>query len=117
MNRRGSSFIEVLLALVLLVIAGTALVTLLGQTAHSIKSLEATEIQTRAAARELGALSVLSRADLAARVGRTRPHGWSMQVNRTAPDLFEVAIAESDTGMTLLRTVLYRPDTVNNGSP
>jgi hypothetical protein len=115
--RRGSSFIEVLLSLALLAIAGTALITLLGQTVHSLENLGATEIQTRAAGFELSALATLDRAALSARVGRTRSHGWSMQINRPAPDLFEVTVAASDTGMVLLRTTLYRPDTTANVTP
>src|SRR5690242_1332131 len=115
--RRGSSFIEVLVSLVLLAIAGTGLITLLGQTVHSLESLRATEVQTRAAGFELSALAVLDRAALAARVGRTRSHGWSMQINRPSPDLFEVTVAASDTGMVLLRTTLYRPDTSSNATP
>ena len=115
--RRGSSFIEVLSSLVLLAIAGTALITLLGQTAQSLENLRAAEVQTRAAAFELSALATLDRAALAGRVGRTRSHGWSMQITRPAPNLFDVAVAASDTGMVLLRTKLYRPDTTTNATP
>jgi len=111
--RRGSSFIEVLLSLVLLAIGGTALVTLLGQTAHSIESLRVTERETRAAGLELSALAVLDRTQLAARMGRTRSHGWSMAIDRTSTALFDISIAASDTTMVLLRTTLYRPDTTH----
>jgi Tfp pilus assembly protein PilV len=115
--RRGSSFIEVVLALVLLAIAGTALITLMGQTAHTIESLRATERQTEAASAELSALAVLSAPQLVQRTGRTRIHGWSMSIDRTSADLFDVAIAASDTGMVLLRTTLYRPDTTAHAAP
>jgi hypothetical protein len=116
-RRCGSSFIEVLLSLVLLAIAGTALITLLGQTVTTLESLRATEAQTRAAGFELSALAMFDRAALSARVGRTRSHGWSMQINRPAPSLFEISVAASDTGMVLLRTTLYRPDTATNVTP
>jgi hypothetical protein len=106
-----------LISLVLLAIAGTALITLLGQTVHSIESLRATEVQTRAAGLEVSALAALDRPALAARVGRTHSHGWSMRIDRLSANLFEVAVAPSDTGMVLLRTRLYRPDTVNNVTP
>lgn len=109
--RRGASFIEVLVSLVLLAIAGTALITLLGQTAHSLESLHRSEVETRAAAFELSALAFLDRPALVARVGRSRPHGWSMQINRVSADLFDVSVAASDTGIVLVRTTLYRPDT------
>ncbi|HEY9226640.1 MAG TPA: hypothetical protein VIP11_08345 [Gemmatimonadaceae bacterium] len=115
--RRGAAFIEVLLALVLLAIGGTALITLLGQTAHSMESLRRSEIETRAAAAELSALSVLSRADLVGREGRRRVHGWTLDITRTSASLFDARIAASDTGMVLLRTTLYRPDTSDASSP
>ena len=110
-SRRGSSFIEVLLSLVLLAIAGTALITLLGQTVHSIEKLRDSEAQTRAAGFELSALASLDRSALLARVGTSRPHGWSMRIVRTSASLFDVTVAASDTGMVLVRTTLYRPDT------
>ena len=115
--RRGSSFIEVILSLVLLAIGGTALITLLGQTSRSIESLRAAERETRAAGRELSALAVLDRAQLASRVGRTRAHGWSLRVEQTTANLFDVSIAATDTGAVLLRTTLYRPDSVIHASP
>src|SRR5215212_4406068 len=109
--RAGSAVIEVLIALVLLAVSGTALVTLLGQTRRSIATLGESERQTRAAAAELNALSLLGRSDLAARVGRTTVHHWSLRIDHLATDLFDVGIAPSDTGAVLLRTTLYRPDT------
>jgi len=115
-RRRGSSFIEVVLALVLMAIAGVALITLMGQTAQSIESLRATERQTRAASVELSALSVLGTTELSERVGRMHVRGWSMSIERTSTNLFDVAIAASDTGMVLLRTTLYRPDTATNAA-
>ena len=115
--RGGSALIEVLIALVLLAVSGTALVTLLGQTQRSIVTLRETERQTRDAAAELSALSVLGRSDLAARVGWTTAHGWSLRIDRLAADLFDVGIATSDTGAVLLRTALYRPDTADAPKP
>ena len=115
--RSGSTFIEVLLSLVLLAISGTALVTLLGQTAHAIQNVRASEIQTRTAALEVSALAQLDRAVLVARVGRTRPHNWSMQIDRVTPDLFAVRVSSSDTGLVLIQTTLYRPDSVSRATP
>jgi type II secretory pathway component PulJ len=116
-SRRGSSFIEVILSLVLLAIGGTALVTLLGQTSRSIESLRDAEEETRAAGRELSALAVLDRAQLAARVGQSRAHGWSLRVVRPTANLFDVSIAATDTGAALLRTTIYRPDSVASAIP
>jgi Tfp pilus assembly protein PilV len=115
--RAGSTFIEVLLSLVLLAVSGTALVTLLGQTAHAIQNVHDSEVQTRAAGLEVSALAQLDRAALIARIGRTRPHGWSMQIDRASPDLFDIWVARSDTGLVLVRTTLYRPNSVRHATP
>jgi hypothetical protein len=42
--------------------------------------------------------------------------GFSVSINRDGNDLFDVAIATSDTGLVLLRTTFYRPDTTNAAS-
>jgi Tfp pilus assembly protein PilV len=115
--RRGVSFIEVLLSLVLLAIAGTALVTLLGQTAHTIQGVRESEAQTTAAGLELSALTELDRGALIARVGRSRAHGWSMTIEHTSSDLFDVSVASSDTGLVLVHTTIYRPDSVRHVTP
>jgi len=101
--------IEVLVALVLLATAGTGLVTLLGQTAHSMRATLLAERETRRAAEELDRLALLDRAGLGALAGRTRQRGWTLDVTVVDSSLFEVSIAASDTTITLLRTTLYRP--------
>ena len=106
---RGSALIEVLVALLLLAIAGTGLVTLLGQTAHAMRSTRETERTTRRASAELDRLTLLDRATLAASVGRQALRGWTLDITQRATDLFDVRIAESDTSAPLLHTTLYRP--------
>jgi Tfp pilus assembly protein PilV len=107
--RRGSALIEVLIALVLLAIAGTGLVTLLGQTGHSMRSTLEAERTTRRAAAELDRLSLLDGHELLALVGQRQSHGWAIDITASAPGLFDVRIAESDTSAALLQTTLYRP--------
>jgi type II secretory pathway pseudopilin PulG len=116
-SRRGSALIEVLVALLLLAISGTALITLLGQTTRSIVTVFATERQTRDAAAQLTRLSTLNRSDLIGRTGRGYVRGWWLAVDRANADLFDVSIAASDTGMVLLRTTLYRPEVPNDTTP
>lgn len=98
----------------LLAIGGTALVTLLGQTARSIESLRMAELETRAASAELSTLAVLGNEQLTSRLGRTHSRGWSLVITRTSANLFDVSIAASDTGKVLLHTTLYRPDTATS---
>ncbi|MEP6493406.1 MAG: hypothetical protein ABJF01_12055 [bacterium] len=109
-SRRGSALIEVLLALVLLGVAGSALITLLGQTAHSMRTTLEGERLARAAASELGGLAVATHADLVARQGRSSLHGWTFQITAVSLSLFDVTISEPGGRTPLLQTTLYRPD-------
>jgi Tfp pilus assembly protein PilV len=108
---RGSVLIEVLVALVLLAVSGTALITLLGQTSHAMRSTVASERLARAASDQLGGLAIATRSDLFAAAGRRSINGWTVSVAVAGPNLFDVSIAESDSSAPLLRTTVYRPDT------
>jgi Tfp pilus assembly protein PilV len=115
-GRRGSALIEVLVAVVLLTTAGTALVTLLGQTSRSMRTtLESDRLTTRAS-EELDRFALLDRRALASLAGRSHARGWTVDVESPGQGLFAITIAESDTTGVLLRTTLYRPspDSVND---
>ncbi|HEY4216570.1 MAG TPA: hypothetical protein VGM67_05500 [Gemmatimonadaceae bacterium] len=113
-SRSGSAIIEALIATVLLATAGVALITLLGQTAHSMRSVRMSERQTRDASERLDHLVLLDRADLLAREGQTAFGGWALSITAIEADLFDVSISETDTSAPLLQTTLYRPDTAND---
>lgn len=111
-KRRGSVLIEVLVSLVLLAIGGSALVTLLGQTSHSMRTAIDTERLTRSASEQLDWLAVESRPALVERIGRTVLRGWTIDVRQTSPSMFDISVAASDTGAALVHTTLYRPDSI-----
>ncbi|HTE45994.1 MAG TPA: hypothetical protein VK636_12160 [Gemmatimonadaceae bacterium] len=108
--RPGSVLIEVLVALVLLAVAGSALITLLGQTAHSMRTTLESERLARSASEQLDGVAVATRADLIARQGRTSLHGWTVQIVATSMSLFDVSVFELDGRAPVLTTTLYRPD-------
>jgi Tfp pilus assembly protein PilV len=110
-RRPGVALIEVLVALVMLATSGVALVTLVGQTAHTMRSTSNTEHQLRMAAAQLDRLILLDRAELAAREGQSSLGEWSLRVSAVSPELFDVAISATNTGAILLATTIYRPDT------
>jgi Tfp pilus assembly protein PilV len=116
-RRRGSALIEVLVALVLLAIAGVAMITLLGQTSRTMRATRDTERETSAASSVLDRFAAMSRADLLASVGRRDVTAFRADVAEPSPDLFEIAVAASDTSPVLLRTVLYRPDSSRDDAP
>jgi Tfp pilus assembly protein PilV len=112
-NRRGAALIEALIAVVVLATAGIGLITLLGQTAHSMRGTLETERLTRAASEQLDWVAALSRTELVERIGRTQQSGWTLEVIRAAPDLFDVHIARTTASSALLHTTLYRPDSTD----
>jgi hypothetical protein len=109
--------LDVVIALVVLGLSGVAMIALLGQTAHSVRTVRNTERDVRRASDELGRFVVYDRSQLIAMVGRSSSHEWSIVVLQAGPDLFDVSIADSDTSAVLLRTSVYRPDTLHAASP
>jgi len=108
---RGAALLDVLLALVLLAVSGTALISLLGQTTHSLQHTQTTEHLLHAASSELAALSLLSHDELTTHAGRTSRHGWTIHITPRGTSLFDIDIATSDSTTALIHTTLYRPDT------
>lgn len=108
---QGAALLDVLLALVLLAVSGTALISLLGQTSHSLQRTQATDRLLHAASNELNAVSLLSHDELTTHAGRTSQHGWTIVITPRNASLFDISIAASDTTAPLLHTTLYRPDT------
>ncbi len=113
-RRSGSAIIEALIATVMLATAGVALITLLGQTEHSMRSVRTSERITREASDRLERLVLLSRSDLVAREGRTSFAGWTLVVTAVGSSLFDVSVAPTDTSAPLLVTTIYRPDTTDD---
>ena len=116
-RRRGSSLLDVVIALVVLGLSGVALITLLGQTARSVRSVRTTEREIRRASDELGRFVAYDRAQLIAMLGRSRSHGWTIDVAQASPDVFDVSIANSDTTGAMLRTSIYRPAEAHGSEP
>ena len=111
--RTGSAIIEALIATVMLATTGVALVTLLGQTQHSMRTLRDSERLTRQASDRLERLVLLRRADILAREGRTSFDGWNLSVTAVDAGLFDVSVAPTDMDAPLLSTTIYRPDTTH----
>jgi hypothetical protein len=118
-NRRrwGSALLDVVVSLVVLGLSGIAMITLLGQTAYGVRTVRNTERDVRRASDELGRVATYNRSQLVAMVGRSWSHGWSIEVIQSEPDLFDLTIADNDTTAVLLRTSVYRPDTVHATTP
>ena len=110
--RRGSAIIDVLVSVVVLGTAGVVLLGLLGQTARTLRNARESDRATARASEQLNWISVQNSETLAAMRGRTTVHGWVFEVTQTGASVFDVAVAESETTRVLLRTTIYRPDSV-----
>ena len=97
------------MALVILSVAGTAAVTLVGQSADAVRRAREADAEVRAASTFLHAVSLWTRDDLDRRLGDRPQGGWRLRVQRPAPTLYEVVLADS-AGGELLRTSLFRPE-------
>jgi hypothetical protein len=109
--------LDVVVALVVLGLSGIALITLLGQTAYSVRKVRDTERLTRGASDELGRFVIYDRAQLTAMLGRSLHRGWVIDVRQATPSLFDVTVASDDTTPPVLGTTLYRPDSVHADVP
>src|SRR6478736_1242160 len=89
--RAGIALLDVVIALTVLGLSGTALITLLGQTAHSVRHVRQTEREVRQASDELGRFVAYDRPMLVAMVGRSLRHGWIVRVTPAGSDLFDVS--------------------------
>lgn len=116
-RRRGTALLEVMVSLVLLGTAGAALVTLMGQSEHSLRHVRQTEVDVRRASDELARFAAYDRTTIVALIGQSMSRGWLVSVAQRAPDLFDVIVADTMTKTPILRTTLYRPDTIDAVAP
>ena len=112
MNKSGAAIVEVLVALVVLAVGGAGLVAMLGQTQASVNLTQRRERELAPAAQLLDEALTLSHHELEARLGSTRRRGFVLTIAAAAPSLYALEVADTATGVALLRTAVYRPDSV-----
>lgn len=109
-GRRGAVLLEAMVAMVILMVAGTAAVTMVAESAAAVARAREADERMRRADAFLHAASLWTRDDLDRRLG-SRPQGpWTMNVQRPSPTLYEVVLWDSAGGPVLLRTSLFRPE-------
>ncbi len=110
LGRRGAVLLEAMVAMVILMVAGTAAVTMVAESAAAVAHAREADERMRRADAFLHAASLWTRDDLDRRLG-SRPQGpWTMNVQRPSPTLYEVVLSDSAGAMVLLRTSLFRPE-------
>jgi len=109
----GIALLDVVISLAVLGLSGTAFITLLGQTSHSVRNVRNTERQVRRAADALGRFTEYDRSKLVAMVGRSAVREWVVAVSQPASGLFDVSVINTLTGAAVLATTFYRPETTH----
>ena len=110
-NDAGVILLEVIVAITLLAVAGTAVVSLLSAAVRQQDLLARRETTMLTAYRTLAALTLLRRAELDRRLGRHPADRFIAEVSRPEPTLYRLALLLSDTAsIEMLTTVVHRPD-------
>ncbi|WP_420127341.1 type II secretion system protein [Longimicrobium sp.] len=108
--RAGAVLLEAIVALVILAVAGTSAVTLVSQSADAVRRARVAEAEMREAGAFFHAVALWTRDDLDRRLGERRQGEWMLIIQRPAPTLYEVVLADSALAREILRTTLYRPE-------
>lgn len=107
----GAALLEVLLALMVLSVAGLGLIHALSLAQHALSHAIAVERQVRAANRVLGAMSLLGRDDLVRRLGAHHAGQFMVEVQRPLPAIYQITIRDTSArAAALLVTVVHRPE-------
>jgi prepilin-type N-terminal cleavage/methylation domain-containing protein len=109
-RRKGGTLLEVVVALVILAIAGVGLLTLVGETAHDLDVMWKRETLARHASVQLERLSLSSRLELIDMVGARRSGPVDVHVRQLSASLFDLAVTDTTNAAVILRTTFYRPE-------
>lgn len=110
LGRRGIALLEVLAALVILTIAGLAMIELVTQGARTAATARAREEEQADEDRLLTATTLLIRNDLDVRIGDRAVGPYVVTVGRPEPTLYRIAVGRSEApGVEDLVTVVFRP--------
>jgi prepilin-type N-terminal cleavage/methylation domain-containing protein len=113
--RAGVALLEVLVALMILGIAGAAAITLAVDAGNSLRRAQTAEGEMRAANAFLDRVSLWGRGDLDRRLGERLQGQWRLRIDRPAPTLYVVELRDSSAQRVLLRTAIFRADSSRQG--
>jgi hypothetical protein len=95
---------------VILAVAGTSAVTLVSQSADSVRRARIADAEMREANAFFHAVALWTRDDLDRRLGEREQGRWKLIVQRPTPTLYEVVLTDSAVTHEVLRTTLFRPE-------
>jgi type II secretory pathway pseudopilin PulG len=108
--RKGAVLLEAIVALVILAVAGTAAVTMVSQSADSVRRARMADAEMREAGAFFHSVALWTREDLDRRLGERGQGKWKLIVQRPTPTLYEVVLTDSAVTQEILRTTLFRPE-------
>lgn len=112
----GAVLLEVLVALTILSVGGTAAVLATAESARAVARARERDQALQSADAFLNAVALWPREDLDRRLGE-RPQGpWRLRVDRPDRRLYTVSLRDS-TGVEILHTSLFRPDSATRELP
>ena len=109
-SERGAALLEVMVALTMLAVAGTAAAGMVSESMRATRQAREADREMREASALFDAVALWTRADLDRHLGERRQGPWLMRVDRSAATLYVVTLTDSSSRRELLRTSLYRPE-------
>lgn len=107
---RGALLLEVVAALAILALVAPAMLALVAAVARQERLAATREEQVAQAERVLGALTLLTRAELDRGVGVRRMGEFVVEIERPQPALYRLSVSRADTRRRAeLVTMVYRP--------
>lgn len=108
-GERGVALLEVLIAIAILTVAGTAIVALLAEQVRVVEVLREREVEYRRSEEVLARLSMRGARELGLRLGRRNEGAITTHIQRPRPGLYRIAVADSTApDAELLVTVVFR---------
>ena len=111
----GAVLLEVIVALLILSVAGTTAVVMASESSRAVQRAREADAEVRAANAFFEAVALWPRADLDRHLGEREQGQWRMMVQRPIPTLYTVVLRDTLAGAEILRTSLFRPDSVGEG--
>ena len=108
--RRGAVLLEAMVALTILSIAATTLVSLAAESARAVDRAHAGERELHDGNAFFAGVTLWSREDLDRHLGARHQGRWIMIVDRPRHDLYVISLSDSAKRAEFLRTSLYRPE-------
>jgi type II secretory pathway pseudopilin PulG len=107
---KGAALLEALIALAVLVTAGTAIAALAVESGHAVEQARAADSDLRRADAFFNVVTLWPREDLNRHLGTREEGSWRLRIDRPTSTLYTLTLTDSLGKRILLRTAVYRPE-------